>query len=140
MDKTLSQYSPYVIRAAAILTAAYVAGTDISPSSINLNESIFVYDKLQLFVDFTIGSLTSTTLKIEFSDDGTNWYQETVEAIGTPSGGSVITTENLNTRTFIATGKYRISLDINNKWIRVSAIGTGTLTGSSLAITAILGN
>lgn len=140
MDKTLSQYSPFIVRAAAILTASYVAGAEIGPSSVGLNESIFVYDKLQLLVDFTIGSLTSTSIKIEFSDDGTNWYQEVVDSIGTPATSAVVVTENMATRTFLATGKYRISIPINNKYIRVSSIGTGTITSSSLAILAILGN
>lgn len=140
MDKTLSQYSPYVIRTSTVLTNAYVAGTDIGPSSVGLNESIFVYDELQLLVDFTIGSLTSASIKIEFSDDGTIWFQEVVDSIGTPSASAVVVTENMATRTFLATGKYRISLAVNNKWIRVSSIGTGTVTNSLLAITAILGN
>jgi len=57
------------IRASAILTNSYVAGTTIN----NANHE----DQLIIYVDFTIGSLTSAELKVEFSDDDITYYQET---------------------------------------------------------------
>lgn len=140
MDTTQAQYSPFVIRTAAALTTSYVAGTIIGiDTAPNLNESIFIYGTLQLLVALTLTG-TNASIKIEFSDDGTTWFQETVDSIGTPSTGTVVSTECLNTRTFVVSGNYRISIPIRNKFIRVSSIGVGTVAGSSFAVTAILGN
>jgi hypothetical protein len=92
-------------------------------------------NQLQLYIDFTIGSLTSAEIKIEFSSDNSTWYQE---AFGAISGG--IDTLSLGEHTIGATGKYRISTPIKDRYIRVSVKGTGTVTDSSLAILSAFGN
>jgi hypothetical protein len=114
------------VRAAAILTDAFVAGT-----TLEITEG---YDQLVMLIDFTKGSLTSVEVKVEFSPDNTNFYQETFQAI---SSGTA--TESLGVHTFTATGKYRVMIPILDRYIKISADGTGTLTDSSLAIDAILG-
>lgn len=119
-------YISKTVRDAAILTNSYVAGTVLSETN--------VYNQLILLVDFTIGSLTSLQIKVETSNDGTTYYQET--ALST-SGGT--TTATVNEYSFSATGKYRIPIEINDRYIKISAKGTGTVTSSSCAITASLG-
>jgi hypothetical protein len=116
----------FVVRAAAILTNAYVAGTILTDcDSYN-----------QLFVDcyFTIGSLTDAQIKIEFSYDGTNYVQESFGAV---SDG--VETESLGVHKLGATGNYAIAVPLVAKYVKISAIGTGTVTSSSLAISARLG-
>jgi len=118
------------IRDAAILTAAYVAGTVLGPS----NTTPMLRNQLNVLVDLTIGSLTSASVKVEYSNDGTDWYQETFMSVdtGVASGlGGIYT--------FVGTGKYMISIPIKAAYIRISGIGTGTLTGSSLKLGAIVG-
>jgi hypothetical protein len=118
------------VRTSAILTTGYVAGTVIGPLAgdpVNKNQ-------LTLLVDFTIGSLTTAEIKIEFSTDGSNYYQEVTETV---SGG--IVSVNQAYRQLGATGQYRIALPIKESYIRVSAKGTGTVTSSLMAIKAILG-
>lgn len=117
--------SPNTIRSAAILTTSYVAGTVLSDCT--------GYNQLVLYVAFTIGSLTDAQIKIEYSPDGVTYYQETYDGI---SGGT--NTESLGARRFTATGNYRITVPVRDRYIRVSAIGTGTVTGSSMAISGIL--
>lgn len=113
------------IRAALILTTSYVAGTVIDLAT--------KYDKIALLLDFTKGSLTSAEYKIEFSPDNVNWYQEV--ASGTSTG---TITDTLAEHTIGATGKYRIVSEILDRYMRVSAKGTGIVTGSSLQIDTIL--
>ena len=118
------------IRDAAILTAAYVAGTVLGPS----NTTPMLRNQLNVLVDLTIGSLTSASVKVEYSNDGTDWYQETFMSVdtGVASGlGGIYT--------FVGTGKYMISIPIKAAYIRISGIGTGTLTESSLKLGAIVG-
>tara|TARA_R110002167_G_scaffold51504_2_gene149029 strand:+ start:3980 stop:4405 length:426 start_codon:yes stop_codon:yes gene_type:complete len=126
------------IRAAAILTGSYVASSVIglqgSTGSTSLRENVAEQGQLQLYTDFTKGSLTSLELKIEFSADGTNWYQETTISV---SGGTQTVTVSEYTTT--AGGSFRLEVPIKDKYIRVSAKGTGTVTSSELTIKAITG-
>lgn len=142
-----NNYVFYPIRASAVLTGSLVPGILLGGgnslevvngaigSPVNNNH-------LELYVDFTKGSLTSATIVIEFSNDGTNWFQETEDDLVISTG---VITEIAVTRLFTTTGKYRVPININSpwinaNWIRISALGTGTVTGSLLAISAILGN
>lgn len=120
------------VRDAAVLTTGYVAGTVIGPLTSGGNP-VFA-NQLNLLVDFTIGSLTTAEIKVEYSNDGTNYYQETFESIS--SGTSTITQGIYQ---MSATGKYVISIPIKFPYIKISSKGTGTVTGSSLAIKGILG-
>ena len=122
-------YEALVIRDAAVLTNSYVATTI---RWINDNLDLTEKNQLVLLMDFTIGSLTSLEMKIDFSWDNIDYYQETSLDI---SWG--IWTVNLFEYTFDETGKYRIALPIKDKYMRLSVKGTWTVTGSSLKITSI---
>lgn len=126
-----SNYQYKDIRAAAILTNGYVAGTVLSYLNVNPSDK----NQLIIYADFTIGSLTDCILKVEFSHDGSTYYQETSDSA--PSSGVI--TESLLTRKMTATGKYRIAIPIKDNYVKISAIGTGTVTSSSLALNAVVG-
>lgn len=122
----MQNYLPVRIRTAAILTTGYVAGTVLKECS--------GYDQLTLYVDFTIGSLTDLQVKVEFSvDGGTTYAQETFSSISTTTD-----TLSIGIHKMAATGVYVINVPVQGDWIKVSAIGTGTVTSSSLAITGAL--
>ena len=115
------------IRASAVLTDAYVATT---------KQEIVDVNQLVLYVDFTIGSLTSAEMKIEFSNDDSSWFQEASQV----SGGSGLFTLNPLVRKFDATGKKRIAIPVTDRYVRVSVKGTGTVTDSLMAIELQLGS
>ncbi len=119
-------YKTYPVRSAAILTTSYVAGTVI--------EQVHLQNQLIVLVDFTIGSLTTAEIKIEFSPDNTTFYQEAFTAI---SGGT--STETLGAHQIGATGKYRLAIPIKDRFIKISVKGTGTTTSSSMTVDAIIG-
>lgn len=127
----MQDYHVETIRAAAILTTSYVAGTVLGPLT---GGNPALRNQLNLMVDFTIGSLTSAEIKVEYSLDGTNWHQETFEAI---TGATAVM--SLGVYQLSATGKYVISIPIKFAYIRVSSKGTGTVDDSSLAIKGIIG-
>ena len=127
MGYITGDYKVYGVRAAAVLTGSYVAGTDIA--------DVYNYNQLVVEADFTLGSLTSAEIKVEYSQDGTNFFQETFSSI---SGGTDSLT--IGAHQMMGTGKYMISLPLLSKIVRISAKGTGTVTGSSLSLRAILGN
>ena len=115
------------VRADAILTDTYVAGTvlnDVEP-----------YNQLQLAVKYTKGSLTSLQIKIEFSIDGTNYVQETSMSVS--SGTSTATPTHHH---FAPSGNqnYLLEIPIACTKIKISAKGSGTVTSSSLKLDAIL--
>ena len=122
-----ANYESRSVRSAAILTTSYVAGTVIADIKNN--------NQLVLLVDFTKGSLTTAEIKIEVSDDGTNYYQEASTGNITAGVDSVASLE----RQISATGTYEILRPIKAAYVRVSAKGTGTATGSSMAIKALIG-
>lgn len=131
-------YKIHSVRPAAILTTGYIAGTVLGPVETTSGMPAAHpsrYNQLNLLASFTIGSLTDAQIKIEFSHDGVTYYQETADSA--PSTGVV--TESVIVRKLTATGNYRITLPIKDNYIKISAIGTGTVTSSSLKIDAVLG-
>lgn len=127
------QYLKRSIRSSAVLTGSYVSATVLSPQGVVPSADPVANNKLVLLVEFTLGSLTSAELKVEFSDDGTTYYQETNASVS-----SGITTLTNNAYTVTSTGNYVIDLDYSARYIKVSVKGTGTVTGSLLAVDAIL--
>lgn len=125
-------YKKVAVRSSAVLTNSYVAGTVIGPATGD-KPLVHQYTQLLLYVDFTIGSLTDAQIKVEFSDDGTTYYQETYSSVSTTTS-----TESLGVHKLTATGLYRIAIPITDKYIKVSSVGTGTVTSSLMAIDAIL--
>lgn len=123
----LEDSKPFLgLRPAAILTNSYVAGAFVIES--------YLRNQLVLLVNFTIGSLTSGNIKIEYSYDGTNFFQETNELLS-----GAITSESAAQHDFTATGTYVIERKIMYPFIKVSAKGTGTVTSSSMSIDALVG-
>lgn len=147
------QYAgPRAVRAAAILTTSYVPGTilglpvngtvpqiDGQLIADNLPEYM---NHLALEVDFTIGSLTSAQIQIEVSEDNSNWF---ILQTGVNTTGSIAIADSFVT--FTTTSKKYIDINalflnggpIQARYVRVSAKGTGTVTSSSMAITAVFG-
>lgn len=126
MTPTNNDISYKVVRSAAILTNSYVAGTVL--------ENCQNYNAMSLNIAFTLGSLTDAQIKVEVSADGTNYYQLYSDSI---SGG----VNSPAALVYKFTGNAACSttpVNLSTKYIKISAIGTGTVTGSSLAITAIL--
>lgn len=121
------------VRTAAILTDSYVAGTILGEKGGSPSGDAIEFTQLILYISFTKGSLTTAEVKIEFSEDGTTYYQETFTS---ESGGT--STDTAGVHSFGATGNFRIPVPINDKYIKVSAKGTGTVTNSSMAIDAVL--
>lgn len=118
------------VRTAAILTNSYVAGTVIGIDELNVG----LHNQILLYLVFTKGSLTSLEVKVEFSNDNSTFVQETVESV---SGGTA--TFSLLEHSTTASGNYRLAIPVKDRFIKVSAKGTGTVTGSSLTINAIVG-
>jgi len=114
------------VRTAAILTTSYVTGTVLDQEHFN--------NQLVLLVNFTLGSLTTAEIRVEGSPDNTNFYQETFQSIATGTA-----TETRGEHQISTTGLYRILIPIKDRYIRVSAKGTGTVTGSSMTIDAVTG-
>ena len=123
----LITYEPRIVRAAAILTTGYVAGTILTDCE--------KFNQLMVFVKFTIGSLSRVEIKIEFSfDGGSTYYQETLSTIDEEKS-----VEELGIHRFGDEGNYVIAIPIKCSKIKISAIGIGTVTSSSLKLDAVVG-
>lgn len=123
--------SNQTLRAAAALTDAYVASSEVQVG----NSS-----RINLGLDFTLASLTSMELTVEVGD-GTTWRRYTSMAVsnGTitpyPAVFSFLPANYGTTATSAV-----LSLELSDAKVRVQAKGTGTVAGSSLAVTASEGN
>jgi hypothetical protein len=124
--------SEKTIRASAVLTDSYVAGIILGAEESNPT-ILQRYNQLLLNVRLTIGSLTTAEIKVEFSSDNVTYDQEITETV---SGGTI--TCAVATRSFGATGNFQIPIPISARYIKVSAKGTGTVTDSLMAISAVL--
>lgn len=135
----LNNYDFTPLRPSTVLTNSYVPLPVLGEYDAN-NDLIgqpHLNNQLILYVNLTLGSLTTAELIVEFSDDGINWVQETLDNINLTTG---VITEQPSIRTFAASGKYRIPIKINDEHIRVSVHGTGTVSGSLMSVDAIIGN
>ena len=121
-----------VVRASTILTGSYVAGTILGAETSHPTKC-HDYNQMILKVRLTIGSLTSASVKVEFSSDDSTYDREISE---TNVGGAV--TIDPVVRTFETSGNYAIPIPISTRYIKVSAIGSGDVTGSLLEIATVL--
>lgn len=123
----------------ASLTNAYVVGNVLAPNKLGTDKTFSVSPHLEnqilLYVNFTKGALSTASIIVEFSADGTTWYQESYEDV--PTGGVAACTTY--TRSLSATGKYRFAIPVKDKYIRVSAKGNITDNTSSLSIIGVIG-
>lgn len=124
MAKTLisqSNIETIVIRAAAALTTSYAASDTINVQGAN---------QLQLLVSFTKGSSDGCRLKIEFSEDRSVWYQESVvDFLATNDAEHAPLTRKIND-----TANLIISVPISASFLKISsqAITSGTSTSLSI--------
>lgn len=119
-------YSPKVIRSSAVLTTGHVASTIL--------DDCLRFSQLELLCKYTKGSLTSVEILVEVSINGTDYFQDTNVSVTT---GTSTLSPNEFTYTG-ATGNFIIRLPVGYQFIKVSAKGTGTVTNSLLALTAVL--
>lgn len=122
------------VRTAAILTDSYVAGTTLFNDMTSYPHGL-IRNNLTLLVKFTKGSLTSAEIKIEGSHDGVTFYNETSSSIDSTGATESITPL---IKQITDAGNHLIYVPWKTPYIRISAKGTGTVTGSSLTIDAIL--
>ncbi len=147
MYVTQQEFVPRVVRNSAILTNAYVAGYVLGVQRVDLNQTpltdeVDQFNSLGLEVNFTLGSLTSAAIKIEFSDDNTNWYQ--LQRTANTAG---VITSSPAYYSLTASGLYYLNVNTDffsggqfkTRFIRISSSGGGTVTSSLLNITAMLG-
>lgn len=120
-------YKELSVRAASELTTSYVAGTVLSNTD--------YANQLILYVSYTKWSSSSAEIKIEFSNDWTNYYQESFGTIAV-----WVSTVVAGSYQIWTAGSYRIPVSIKDKYIKISAKCTWTVTSSSMTINAIVGN
>lgn len=130
MAKTLisqSNIQIIVVRAATALTTSYVASGALNIQGAN---------QLQLLVSFTKGSSDGCRLKIEFSEDRSVWYQESV--------ADLLATYDVEhaplTRKMSDSANLIMSVPISASFLRVSGQAITSGTGTSLSILATIAN
>lgn len=129
------KYRSTQIRALTALTGSYVAATVIGLPTPG-TDILYTDNQSILYINLNnLGNMTSMEFKIEFSDDNSVWYQETLSTI---TGGVEIDT--LLSHQVTATGLYRIATELKDRYMRVSFKGSGgTGTGSLVSCLAIYG-
>lgn len=115
-----------VMRAAAVLTLAEVAGTVIGIQNFN---------QMQLEVAFTLGSSSGCLIQVEFSDDGVTYYDQPSFSIINEQAVYFSNPIRLNVSASLA-----INFPIANAYCRIQAIAIDNATGTSLAVTSVKSN
>jgi len=115
------------LREASALTTDYIYSNVVNIQGAN---------QLQLLVSFTKGSSEGCRLKIEFSEDRANWFQESsytlsqdIYAIHRPAYREIQSTSNIV-----------ISVPISATFSRIGAAAITSGTGTSLSIIASIAN
>ena len=130
MAKTLisqSNIQTTVVRATAVLTTSYIASDALNIQGAN---------QLQLLVSFTKGSSDGCRIKMEFSEDESVWYQESVaNLLATNDAEHAALTRKVND-----SANLLISVPISASFLRVSSQAITSGTGTSLSILATIAN
>ena len=131
MAKTLvsqSNIKMVTVREAAALTTSYVVSDSFNIQGAN---------QLQLLVSFTKGDSEGCRIKIEFSADGSNWYQESRIS-------DFLTTDDAEhepvVRKILGSGNLSISVPVSTCFFRASSMALTSGTGTSLSIQATIAN
>ena len=133
-----SNYMAFDVRTSTQLTSSYVAGNVIGPdlTQTSYNPNGFTcapFNQLVLFVSFTKDTSDSLAVKIEYSHDGTNYFQDSflsiVGGVGTLALGEFDMTTG---------GNYTIQRPFKATYVRVSVKANGTVGVASASIKAIL--
>ena len=117
------------IRDSVILTASYVATDHVE---------VGAYWSLALDIAFTLGSVTSCEIKMQYSNDGGTTWKDVLEE-GSPTTG--VYSPVLRSITFTANAAGGLVYDVTPfELVRFAADTTGgTLTGSLLALSVAAG-
>lgn len=124
-------YKLKIVRADAILTTSYVAGTVL--------EDLERDNQLMLYIEAVKGNVASFQVKVEYSYDGVTYCQQSFESV---SGG--VNTVSAGVFSFTLSGdpgdqNFVLAIPIKASKIKISTKGTGTITSSSVKITAAIG-
>lgn len=124
--------APVTVRAAAILTGSYVAttATQVKQS----NQAVFL-------IDFTLGSLTSMLVKVQYSSDGTNFYDEPYSDTSSATISSDEAQVPLRSRVhvFDTTSAKYLAVPLKTNYVRLAVKGVGVATSSSCTVTLLEG-
>ncbi len=98
-------------------------------------------NQVTALVDFTIGSLTNMLFRVQLSFDKLNWYDYEIDDTQNEvvSGSDVDIPARALVRVFDANSHLAIQIPVKTVWMRFGVVGTGTVTGSSCAISAMVG-
>lgn len=121
--------TPVSIRAAAVLSASYVASTAVDMS---------YYNRVYFHMAVTVAEAVTATFKIQYSADNSTWDDFQMDSYAAPSGGEVLATGNTWTKqlSLASTGNYwGECFDKRAKYIRV-AVKSGGVTTGKVSITA----
>jgi len=124
----VSQTKKVSIRAASVLTLSFVnAATTISMQN---------WNQLILWLDFTTGSSTGFTVRLEAADDEQlEWYKlPAIDAAVIASNVASVPTYASEYTFAAVTDKYVLPIPANYRYIRVSAKALTSATDTSLAI------
>lgn len=117
-----------IVRETAPLTTEYVASDNID---------IYGDNQLQLIVSFIKGDSEGCKLKIEFSEDETDWYQESWYNIDVETGDVI---HDLAVRRIDTSSNALISTPVWARFFRVQALAIASGVGTSLSIMASAAN
>lgn len=124
------------VRSSAVLTDTYVAGTVVD-TRIDAVEQEYATQMIATF-SITKGSLTSIEYKFEFSNDGVTYGQETTGSVSGGTISDILAEHSILASTAPTSGVYDIPVPIGKRYVKISVKGTGTMTGSLMAVQAHL--
>ena len=131
MAKTLvsqSNLRSINVRESSALTTSYVSSDSFNVQGAN---------QLQLLVSFTKGSSEGCRLKVEFSEDGENWYQESAVAMS-DTGDTRDAIHRSAFRKVESSSNIVVSIPLSASFFRISAAAITVGTGTSLSIMATI--
>lgn len=134
MENNLN-YAYLLIQNTIALTSSYVTATIVLQPGVEGIPQLADNNQLVLLVEVALGDVTSCELQFSGSNDGVQWFPETVANV--TSSAQIITTPPY---VIAASGNYRIPVQLKDNRVRIQFKCTGgTGAGSSIKIGAVVG-
>ena len=130
------QRNPITLFSAVTLTAAYTG-------NVGVTQAVASENQLTLHIGYTMGAAetaNSLEFKVEFSDDDTTWYQETMSTLNSGTDTLVLLEHSFTATQAAATYDYfEFTMPINSKYFRVSLKETGIASnGGTCSVESIV--
>lgn len=132
-------YTPAIYQDVTLFTGVLATNSYVFSPTVSLGVG-GTPNQMCIYPTVTLGTLTSVQLKVQFSDDNVNWFDQSLDNVAgaTIAAGVATVATNSFERSLVQSEAIFVQLGLN-RYLRIGYKGTGVVTGSALTLTITVG-